>query len=231
MEQNRFFRWVSRINSILFLILLTLSIGLVLYGISESNKWSHRNTVEVIDKTAQDDNNQDLRLSDITQVCGKDIQYVKLSSALKSKGFSSGGYGSVTRNVIFFTGDEMNSHWLYDTNKYLITEINQLKKKADNCKERETVSIYYQVVKSDTNHNGELDHTDELTVALTSPSGVNYTEIESGLSSVIDHSVNSEATVLTILVQKGSSLIMEKFSLLNNQKISEREISRIGKKL
>jgi len=188
-EQKKFFTWTSRINSILFLILLILSIGFVIYGILESKKWGQRNVVEVIDKKSADKAIEDLRLSNISKVCGKDIHFVKLKSAPKSKEFSSGGYSNITRNIVFFAGSEMKSHWLFDTDKYLINEIDQLKKNADDCKDKETKSIYYEIVKSDTDKNGKLDDNDAITIALTSADGLNYFEIDSGLSSVIDHSI------------------------------------------
>lgn len=231
MEQNKFFIWLSRINSIFFLLLLISSIGLVLFGLFESNKWSQRNTVEVIDEESPFAIVEDLRLGRINKVCGRDIQYIKLNTKANSKGFSSGGYSTTTRNIVFFAGNNMDSHWLFESNNYLIEEINQLKKQADDCKDKETVSIYYEIVKSDSNKDGKLDNNDDITVALSSPDGTNYVEILSGLSSVIDHSIDSEAKELTILVQKGSNLLMQKFSLETNEKIAEREISKIGKKL
>jgi hypothetical protein len=231
MEQSKFFLWTSRVTSILFLLLIAIVIGFTIYGIFESKKWGGRNTVEVVGEQLDDEVIEDLRLSNITKVCGKDVQYVKLDSTNSSKGFSSGGYGSLTRNVVFFVGTDMDSHWLFDTNKYLINEIDQLKKKADDCKDRETVSIYYEVIKSDTNKDGDLNSEDDVTISLTSPDGKNYIELDSGVTSVIDHSIDHDAQVLTMLMQKGSSILMKKYSLESSQLISEKEVSRIGKKL
>jgi hypothetical protein len=231
MEQNKFFIWTSRATSILFLLLIVIAIGFTIYGVLESQKWGGRNTVEVVGEQSDDEVVEDLRLSNIAKVCGKDIQYVKLNSSKRSKGFSSGGYGSLTRNVVFFVGSDMNSHWLFNTNKYLINEIDQLKKKAENCKNKETVSIYYEIIKNDTNKDGDLNVEDNVTISLTSPDGKNYVELDSEVTSVIDHSIDSDAQVLTILMQKGSSILMKKYSLKSSQKISEKEVSRIGKKL
>ncbi|MEY8214877.1 MAG: hypothetical protein RPR97_10410 [Colwellia sp.] len=231
MEENKFFKWAARVNSLLFLVLLVISIGFVSFGILESNKWSARNEVEVTDKSGSSEEVEDLRLGDITKVCGSDIQYVKLNSSAKSRGFSSGGYGYTTRNVVFFEGVEMVSHWLFDTNSYSIREIDQLQKKADDCKDRETVAIYYEVRKEDADQNGKLDENDPLTIALTAPGGSNYTEIEVGITSVLDHSVDQSGSTLTLLIQDGELLLMKKYSLKTNEKISEREITRIGKKL
>jgi len=80
MEQNRFFIWTSRVTSILFLLLVVIAIGFMVYGILESNKWGQKNTVEVIGEQSEDEKIEDLRLGNINKVCGKDIQYVKLNS-------------------------------------------------------------------------------------------------------------------------------------------------------
>jgi len=231
METNRFFKWTARINSMLFLVLLLLSIALVIYAIFESNKWQQRTAVHVIDEKNGSNDDEKLNLGRITKVCGTDFQYIELTSSKESEGFSSVGYGNTTRNVVFFAGKDMDSHWLFDTNGYLISGIDQLKKTADDCKKRETVAIYFEVRKVDSDNNGKLDEKDELTVALTSPDGKNYTEIEVGLTSVLDHSVNDNASVLTLLVQSDSRLIMKKYSLPSKKKISEKEITKIGKEL
>jgi hypothetical protein len=231
MEQNRFFIWTSRVTSILFLLLVVIAIGFMLYGILESNKWGQKNTVEVIGEQSQDEKIENLRLGNINKVCGKDIQYVKLNSSRKSKGFSSGGYGVATRNIVFFVGPDMESHWLFETNKYHISKVEQLNKEADDCKKKEAVSIYYEVIKSDTNQDGELNSEDDVTISVTLPDGLNYVELDTSVTAVIDHSIDSNASILTVLVQKDSSILMKKFSLRSNQIISEKEISRIGKKL
>lgn len=231
MEQNRFFIWTSRINSILFLLLLAASICFVIYGMFESNKWGRRNAVEVTVEQPKGEEIEDLRLSGISKVCGNDIQFVKLNSPKKSKMLSSGGYGSNTRNLVFFVGREMESHWLFDTNKYLVDEVDQLKKVGDNCEDKETVAIYYEIRKEDTDNNGKLDENDSITIALTSPDGRKYTELDAGVTSVLDHSVDSNASVLTLLAQYNSVLMMKKYSIKTRELISEREITKIGKKL
>jgi hypothetical protein len=231
-DENRFFKWTGRVNSILFLLLLVLSIGFVIYGFISSNNWRNRNAVEVTDLGNAVEDIEGFRLSDISIVCGKDIQYVKLNSQAKSKGFSSGsGYHNVTRNLVFFVGRDMNSHWLFDSNMFLIRKIDQLQKNANDCKEKETVSIYYEISKSDTNSNGKLDEDDAITIGLSNPDGLNFSEVETGITSVIDHSIDSVASVLTVLMQKGSALIMKKYSLETYKMISEKEITKISKKL
>ena len=231
MEQNRFFRWISRINSILFLLLLLSSLVFVIYGIFESSNWRDRNKVEVVDKKSDKLKVDDLHLSDIESVCGTNIQYVKLESRNDSRGFSSGRYGSATRNIIFFEGQYLKSHWLFDSNGFVINQIDVLHTESNDCKSRKAVAIYYQIREKDTNGDGNLDEHDQSSIGLSSIAGLNYKEIDSGLTSVIDHRINSEGTELTVLVQQGSVLKMKRFSITDGQLISETEISRIRKKL
>ncbi|MCK5353492.1 MAG: hypothetical protein KAJ63_00120 [Methyloprofundus sp.] len=228
-EGNNFFKWTGRISSVLFLLLLVLSIGIVIFGIYESNNWNKRNSVEITGKNPNKPI-ENLHLGRITKVCGKDIQYVPLTSDSNSKGFSSGGYGNITRNVVFFVGEEMNAHWLFNTDSYLIDKIQQIKKNHIECKNEETLSIYFEIRKKDADNNGKLDNNDPITIALTSPDGLNYTEIEQDLTSVLDHSINYNTSVLTLLVQHKKLILMKKYSLKTNKKLSEKEITRIAKK-
>lgn len=231
MENSKFFRWIGRLNSILFLLLIVLSIGFVIFGIFQSKKWNDRDIVKVTDEKGLKNTDEELKLSDITNVCGKDIQYVELRSRATDRGLSSGGYGQRIRNLIFFVGKEMDSHWLFDNNRYLIEKVVQLKKKADGCENKETTAIYYEVIKEDSNKDGKLDSDDLVSVAITTPDGLNYKELDTGLTSVLDHDVDAEASVLTILSQHKNTLSMKKYSLKTGEKISEKELSKISKEL
>lgn len=230
MDNNKFFKWTSRINSILFLVLLIISIVFATIAFIESNKWENRNSVKVTDEKNTESTEENMKLGDINKICGKEIKYIELTSTKSEKGLSSSGYDNTTRNIIFFTGKEMNSHWLYDTNQYLIKKTEQLKKNADDCVARETIAMYYEVIKNDTNKNGKLDENDLMTAAITTPDGLNYKELESKATSIIDHSIDTGTLTLTLLVQKNDKLVMENFSTTDGRKISEREITKISKK-
>jgi hypothetical protein len=230
MDNNKFFKWASRINSILFLVLLIICIIFATMALVESNKWGKENSVTVADESNTESTEENMKLGSITNICGKEIKYIELISTKSGTGLASSGYESTTRNIIFFTGKEMSSHWLYETNKYLIKKTEQLKKNADDCKARETVAMYYEVIKNDTNKNGKLDENDLTTAAITTANGLNYKELETGATSIIDHSIDTETLTLTLLAQKKDRLVMENFSIADGRKISEKEITKISKK-
>lgn len=226
MEHNSFFKWVIRLNSILFLILILMGIGLIGFLYLESNDWNSRRAVEIKDES---ENIIKMRLGNITRICGHDIQYVELSSASTSKGFSSGGYANQTRNVVYFVGTELSPHWLYDTNDYLIENIAQLKAKGYECEDKATIAVIYEVIKDDSNKDGKLSKDDLVTVSLTMPDGYQYTELGS-FDSVIDYETDIEGKYLTLLSQMGNEILVQKYLLTDFKKVSEKILTRIGKK-
>ena len=210
------------------MILLILIIGLVLYIFNETKIWFAPNEVEVKQTSTSKtyvDPEETLRLGTITKLNGNNIQYLRLN-AIKQKR----GYQKNTRNIVFFEGDDMKSHWLFETNNNKIEIIDHLQKSEDELEQRETIALYYQLRNEDTDNNGKIDKNDTLKIALTSPNGHDYTEITKGMTSVLDHSIDEDALVLTLLTQVEDTLIMTKYSLQTKMKISEREITRIGKK-
>jgi hypothetical protein len=166
-----------------------------------------------------------LRLGSITKVNGINVQYLKLNSRKQKR-----GYQENTRNIVFFEGKDMKSHWLFDTDNNMIEKVTPLLKPDNKSDEKKAVAIYYQVRNEDTDNNGKIDKNDVLKVALTSPNGLDYTEIDYGMTSVLDYSIESDALVLTVLAQFDDSLLMKKYSVETKQLISEREITRISKK-
>ena len=74
-----------------------------------------------------------------------------------------------------------------------------------------------------------IDENDLLDIALSLPDGSQYKEIESNVTSVLDHSMNDDGSVLTVLVQVDNTLFMKKYQIKTMQKISEKEINKIIK--
>ena len=229
-DKNRFFLWVARINSLLFLALLASSLVLVVFFFLENRGLENRNRVEVTDKNKNTEMLTDLHLGDIEKLCGTDIQYVKLTASGKSASFASDDYAYQTRNVIFFTGEDIKARWLFDANSNFIQTMDVIGSDRRECQHSRPVAIYYQVIRNDSNGDGSLDTHDRTTVALSKVDGSDYREIAPGLSSVMDHEINSQATELTLLFQKGDSVMVAKYSIETGQLLSERQISRISKK-
>jgi len=227
-NRDKFFGWVSRINSLLFLLLLMTALVLMLIFVRESSRWGNRNSVEVVDQNSE--KNDDLRLGRLEDICGTKNKYVKLSSPVKSKGFSSGGYGSRARNVLFFAGQQAEPKWLFDTDSSMIMVMNVLELNSGDCRQRQSIAVYYEVIETDTNMDGVLNEKDDVTIALSTVDGSSYRKILTEITSVLDHQIDLDGKELTVLFQRADSVRVARYSMDSGELISEREISRISKR-
>ena len=68
-----------------------------------------------------------------------------------------------------------------------------------------------------------------VTVSLTMPDGYKYTKL--GLfDSVIDFETDTEGKQLALLVQTGNDILVQKYSLRDFKRLSEKILTRISKK-
>ena len=231
MNQHKFFEIINRINSVLLLILLSGGCLLIILGIVSSNRWQDRRAVEVVQNNDEDKRKKiELILGHIASIPGYGTQYVKLRSRSSGGKFSSSSGGGKTRNVLFFTGKEFNTHWLYKTHTFLINKFSALTKDIDKDKKK-AIAIYIETIKSDTNRNGGLDRNDLTSISLTDPYGKNYTEIETQVESVVDMNVGEDGNFLILLLQKNNKVILKKYSLSTFDILSEKVIDEISSKL
>ena len=229
MEQSAFFRWISRINSMLFLVLLLAAATLAGIQYIQISRWDTEQAVVVGTDSELSRNDIKLSLGNIHRVAGyADVQYIELSSSSQQRGLSSVGYGGgQIRNVVYLVGPELDTHWLYKTHTYLIKDIEQLKAKGYECDSAaQAVALLYKVVKEDSNGDGKLSEKDLVTVSLTKPDGTVYTELGS-FDSVIDYETDVEGEYLTLVIQKGDDISAWKYALADFKKLSEKTLTTI----
>ncbi|XOF35159.1 MAG: hypothetical protein ACL93V_07685 [Candidatus Electrothrix sp. YB6] len=232
MEELIFFRVINRINSVVFLLLLFGALFLILIVTFQSNKWQDRRTFEVIDNSNSEDANKiELILEGIHIIEGHDVQYIRLESKRSGGKFSSGYSGGQIRNILFLVGSDIDSHWLYEKHSNYIRNFSHLRKKSNGDKNEPVVALYIEVVKNDTNGDGELNDEDLCIIGLIKPNGYEYIEIEKSIQSVIDKEVSEDGEHLLILAQIDNSVWLKKYSLMNFKKVSEKVITEISKKL
>ena len=229
MEQSRIFQWIARVNAIIFLIILVTAAVMLAMSMLQTSDWQPQDAVVVKDA---EEEQKVMRLGDLVPVAGHDVQYVELRSISSGKRLYSSSYGSShTKNVLFLVGPELAAHWLYDTEDYHINGVQQLtmqKKHADT--EAPAVALLYQVIKEDSNGDGELSWQDQITVALTKPDGNGYVELGQ-FDALISHEADKKGEHLTLLVRKGGAIFVEQYGLIDFNKIAEKMLTRIGEKV
>lgn len=231
MEQSKIFGIINKINSVAFLLLLVGGCVLIIWGIVSSNQWQDRRTVEVVQNDAGEEKEKiELVLGNIADIPGYDTQYVSLRSRGSGGKFSSSYSSSETRNVLFFTGSELTTHWLYQSHTFVIDQFRTLSLVDEKDKEK-ALAIYIETIKSDSNGDNNLDDGDLMTISLTDPNGMNYTEIDNEVQSVIDNNVVKDGKHLILLLQKNNKVVLKKYSLSTFKLVSEKVIDEISKKL
>lgn len=213
MENNRFFLWIVRINSLLFLLLLLAGLVMVAISLFESSSRSERRGVEVVKEPGKPVEKERFTLSGINNICGHDAKYVKLQTERSSKGFSSGYSGGKTRNLIFFTGSKREAHWLFEKNQYLIQNVSVIPADYSGCEEAQAAIIYYDLVKQDSDGDGVLSGDDSHTLAITDPYGRGYRELVTGAEKVLDFEFDEGKQQINLLLQMGNEIVLRDYSL------------------
>lgn len=228
MEEHPFFKHLKRFNLILLAVLLMGLVVGMLYGfvasLSRGEAESPKRSSDSSDHSAAAGDLEDFHLSGITRV-NPEVQYLSLiSDGSSAKRLLSDSYGSgVTRNLLFMTGSQMQTHWLLDNDSFQIDTVDLLK---TSDKSQKVVAIYYQIRKEDSDHNQRIDYNDSLTLALSTPAGNSYQELDKGITAVMDHQLNAQATELTVLVRFEKRYYLKKYDLKSGRQIAATEIKR-----
>ena len=227
MDNSKFFLWINRINSIVFLLILLCGLGFTLMNVLDSFS-SHRNNKTIIfDKDevqSKKDQQINLRLGLSSEICGTDLNYVQLETHPRSSGFSSGEY-SDTKNILFVQLSTMKNWWLFSSNNQNIEEVTQLQPSSKNtlsCETGETIAIMYVI--SDPN-------TDSKSISISSTDGSDYQVISKNIDKIIESKVSPDGKNLITIEQIGDKAFLRKYSINQRAKTAESQISAISTKL
>jgi hypothetical protein len=227
MDTIKFFRIISRLNSVLFLLILLASAYWLIQINTSFGDRPVRGAVDVVeDPTAEESPTLELRLGRISWVNGTDTQYVPLET--QAQGGKLSGYDpSETLNVLFVAGDSFDSHWLFDHQRYRIVSISSLTPDKEFDEDRNAVAIYSVLVKADTNDDGRLDTDDIQTIALLQTDGTGYTEVATNIEQIISTRASYDGGTFDVLAREGDSVVMRRYSLETFEKIQEKTLTEL----
>jgi hypothetical protein len=223
---ERLFIIIKRINSVLFLLVLLGAAGLIAFLTLKSSRWQPRGAVEVAASESGTNKPILLNFERVESITGTDTQMMRLSAQRKSGKFSSGGYGSETRNVLFLNGSEKVARWLFKDHKNLILASNQLHEKSAESKEISTKALYFEYVSEDTNKDGNLSAEDHSNVGLTKPDGTGFLVVLHDVNRVLSFQILDQQH-LSIVYQKETVVKHAKFSVATMTLISDQEIVNV----
>lgn len=227
---DRLFSIITKINSVLLLLVLLGAAGSIAWMTLQSSHWQRRGAVEVAESKSEVKKSILLNFERVENIKGTDTQMMRLTTQEKSAKFSSGGYGGETRNILFLNGADKNARWLFEDHKNLVLTTAQLHEESSSAKEQSTKALYFEYVSADSNKDGSLSTDDHSSVGLTKPDGSGFLEALRDVSRILSYGMLDEQH-LSIVYQKGNVVRHAKFLTSAMKLESDQEIITVPRSL
>ena len=240
MEQNKFFKYLWRINAIgLFLMLCTGIFTFVQHQIEKSDR-RDRMQPEPISSLAEDPKGvEKWVLKNNMQIEGSSYKMLSLVSEYSKVKAQDRAYYATTnnvmeynnrmaKNILFLNQKNNHSSWLFKTNNQLILECRSLTEGGNapyyimtNGKNPKAQLIYYTLINKDTNGDKIITTKDKKSFAVSKISSEDYKVIISDMEQIISVGYTEENNSMSLVYQKDGmayalSFDIEKFEVIDN---------------
>lgn len=222
---DRFFVWISRINSVLLLLLL---IGIGFFAGLEMWQDLDRDRprpVAVVDDTNTTEPTP-LTLGWVERIDGSDVLMIRLEAKHDDGKLTSGSSRNDTHNALFLTGGGAQATWLFDNNKHLIHTLFPLQQHVDGNRTGPAVALYIEYAAADTNGDGEIDGSDKFTVALAKPDSSGRTDLLYSVERTFSWELIDERT-LALVYQIDKTIRHARYRADTFEKLSEQTIMEV----
>ncbi len=226
----KLFDAIAKLNSVLFLCLLLISIFAVSFIFFDNNRWRNRGAVEVRESASPNEPAMLLNVERLESILGANTQMIRLTTEGKSEKFSSGGNDNQIRNILFLTGKEKEARWLFADHKRLILNVSQLRDERRDLIESPTKALYFEFVEVDNNNDGKLTASDSINIALTQPDGTGFLEILKNINRVHSHDI-LDKEFLSIVYQKSNTIRHAKFTIKSRKLVVDQQILALPNKI
>ena len=165
------------------------------------------------------DSSERLVLGPVEQVEGTDTLLGKLLAPGQGKGFSSGGYGSETRNLLFLDGQARAARWLLPDNRHIIARQIDITSSAVESQSRRPVAtvVLVKAIASDA------EDTDG-SLLLLDPTGRHVKKIAEGVREVNHARLNRDGQI-ALLYERRRKYVIATFDATSLETRSEDELS------
>ncbi|WP_028972515.1 hypothetical protein [Spirochaeta cellobiosiphila] len=224
MNKRKFFQTVTRINSILFLGVLSVFLILLfilLIDILPFNQRRIDNTIQVNTTEEKNDNNTKYNLGYIKNIYGSDTYIIELKTIDTTSKLSYSGEPSMIKNLLFIEGNQMNTRWLFESNNQIIKSYNQWRIQSDiNSKPGDTYQLVFDLIKYDSDNDGKITLLDNVTRVITDPSGKNLIELGT-YERILKSDIDVANKQYLLLAYKDGQFIFQRFDLDDFSLINE----------
>jgi len=250
MEENRFFKWLWRINAIgLFLLLCTGLFSFVKNQVERADRIG-RMTPEPISSLAEDPkgvekwvlkNNMQIEgssykmlslVSEYSKVKAQDISYYATTNNVMEYN------NRMAKNILFLNQKNNHSSWLFKTNNQLILECRSLTEGGNapyyimrNGKNPKAQLIYYTIINKDTNGDKIITTKDKKSFAVSKISSEGYKVIIHDIEQIISVSHMEESNSMSLVYQKDGMAYALKFDIEKFEIINNVALPKVGEKI
>lgn len=222
------FTYIRRFNSLLLFVGLISFVLLVLWVIGSSTEWADRDVVTTATASGTQEELR-FRLEDFKDIPGAHTQMLKLTASKAKAGIDYSSYKSDTRNILFLSGDEQASRWLFPNQDNIIHTAAQLTTSSDEedpGKNKATQALYFVYADQDTTGDGEITPADRSKIGLSKANGEGFTNVLSDIDHVYAVSLIADRSI-SILYRVGKSLRQARYSVGTFTRELDREVVAI----
>lgn len=214
MENNKIFLTINRVNSLLFLVLLVVSLIGAVFIFQEITKSMRRNAIEIT--TPDKETKEIIELSDVETIRDKGIQYIRVYS--KRDGvLKSGGYSRTLRNLLFLSQIGEEPKWLLPDNDSKIIDHRVLNTYDDKTKKSTSDYIYIEI----------NPQSEGVSACISSVDGESLHCLDKGLNKIIQYEYFSDEKTLGLLVQESNEIRYKVFDLKSKKLESDKFVIKL----
>lgn len=232
-EQNRFFLWIYRLCALFGLVAFVGIAFVVLHGVVFVPQSRMPGTIAVSDPARPDAPALRLRTGEIKDIAGTGQRVLPLFVVPGSVGrgslrFSDYDRSARTRDLLFIVRGQPQARRLFGKAGMPIAEWRPLCRCQDGKTESNAVAVYLEVVKRDTDGDGDRGDGDRVVPALVRVDGTGYTELGGDVDRIIEATLSADDKVLELLVENDQSLWYREYGIDDFALRSEQAIARLG---
>jgi hypothetical protein len=225
MEENRFFKFIWRLNGVaIMLLLLFLMVVAGYHCVKEI--LPRRRPVAVINVAEDPKGEEKWTLGNPQDIDGTPFIYIPLVSEKKEINIAKPGMvnkalrsydGGHSKNLLFLNKQTGEMKWLFKDNRQLVTNTNLLSLEKRYDKERKIEAILYHVIAKDTNGDKKLTSEDSADIGISYPDGSHYKELFQDVERIFGASVLGGREILVLYQSKGkgyaSTILLQDMSI------------------
>lgn len=241
MDNNKFFKWIWRLNGLIVFFGVGLVLVIVVY---EMARPLFRETPEeqIITSVADDPEGEEKWvLGHPKGLSSSDYIAIPLVSendkiaSKKSRGhiISSGGPywpSGTAKNILFINTKSNEASWLFPSNNQLIdsfSEFPSVSKSEKKKNEDIQTLIFYVLINKDTNGDGMLSADDKLNLAVSDTNGNNLKVLMQDIDYIVGKSMAGSSEIFVIYQKAGVGYSM-KLRISDHKIISNLELPKVS---